>query len=109
MNLHCSSHSFPLSAPSAPQNVTATSVSSRSISLSWSPPSVSNGVIREYRVNVTEVETGIVFTQILMHTTTSITLQLLHPFYNYRCHISAYTVDEGTYAVVYIRTPEDGK
>ena len=58
---------------------------------------------------VTELETGIVFTEIVMHTTTSITLLSLHPYYNYRCHISAYSVDEGPYAVLYIRTTEDGE
>ena len=84
-------------------------MTSQSISLSWSPPSLSNGVIREYRVIVTELETGIVFTEIVMHTTTSITLLSLHPYYNYRCHISAYSVDEGPYAVLYIRTTEDGE
>ena len=89
--------------------MTATHVTSRSISLSWSLPSLSNGVIREYRVNVTEVQTGIVFTEIVMHTKTSIIIQSLHPYYNYKCHISAYTVEVGPYAAAYIRTLEDGE
>ena len=100
-----------VAAPSAsPQNLTGTSVNSRAIFFSWSPPPTSdrNGVIREYRVNVTEVETGTVFTQTT--TTTSITFQSLHPYYNYRCVISAYTVAIGPYTVVFsIRTPQDGE
>ena len=84
-------------------------MTSRSISLSWSPPSVLNGVIQEYRVNVTEVETGVVFTENVTHTTTSVTVQLLHPYYIYRCHVSAYTVEVGPYAVVIIQTLEDGE
>ena len=85
-------------------------MSSDTISLSWSPPppSDTNGIIREYRVNVTEVETGRVF--YLTSTTTSITVQSLHPYYTYYCTVSAYTVGVGPYTVVFsIRTPEDGK
>ena len=100
-----------ISAPSAsPQNLTGTSVNSQTISLSWSPPpsSDTNGIIREYRVNVTEVETGVMF--FLTTASTSITLQSLHPYYNYRCIVSAYTVGVGPYTAVFnIRTPEDGK
>ena len=59
-------------------------------------------------MNVTEVETGTVFT--LTSTTTSITLQSLHPYYNYRCVVSANTVGIGPYTAVFnIRTPEDCK
>ena len=96
------------SAPSAPQNLTGTSLHSQSIFLSWSPPSLPNGVIREYRVNVTEVETGIIFTEITTHATT-IALDSLHPYYNYRCQVSAYSVEVGPYVDIYIRTQEDGK
>ena len=99
-----------ISAPSAPpQNVTGTGLDSQTITMSWSPPpsSDTNGVIREYRVNVTEVETGMTLN--LTTATTSITLQSLHPYYNYRCIVSAYTVGVGPYTEVFnIRTPEDG-
>jgi len=102
---------FVHTAPSAsPQNLTGISLNSRVISFSWSPPpsTDTNGIIREYRINVTEVETGTVFTQTT--TTTSITIQSLHPYYLYRCVVSAYTVGIGPYTEVFIiRTPEDGK
>ena len=101
---------FVTAASASPQNLTGSSLNSRTISLSWSPPPTqeTNGVIREYRVNVTEVETGTVFT--LTSTTTSITLQSLHPYYNYRCVVSAYTVGVGPYTAVFnIQPPEDGE
>ena len=85
-------------------------MNSRAISLSWSPPPASgtNGVIREYRINVTEVETQRVFT--LTSTTTSIAIQSLHPYYTYSCVVSAYTVGYGPYTTVFnITTPEDGE
>jgi len=97
-------------APSAsPQNLTGATLNSRTISLSWSPPPSAdvNGIIREYRVNVTSVESGTVLTR--NTTTTSITIQSLHPYYLYRCVVSAYTVGIGPYTEVFmIRTPEDG-
>ena len=109
--LHIYCHLCFITAPSAsPQNLTGSSLNSRTISLSWSPPPTleTNGVVREYRVNVTEVESGTVFT--LTSTTTSITLQSLHPYYNYRCVVSTYTVGIGPYTAVFnIRTPEDCK
>ena len=85
------------------------SLHSRAIFLSWSPPPLldTNGIIREYRVNVTEVETGTEFTQIAY--TTSLTLQSLHPFYTYHCIVSAFTVGIGPFTSVFIITmPEDG-
>lgn len=98
-------------APSGPpQNLTGTSVSSQAITLTWSEPlsSDTNGIIREYIVNVTEVETGTIFS--LTTTATTITLQSLHPYYNYQCIVSAFTVGVGPYTAVFnIRTPEDGE
>ena len=60
-------------------------------------------------MNVTEVETGRVFIEVVMHTITSITVQPLHPYYNYICHVSAYTVEVGPFAVAISRTHEDGE
>ena len=93
---------------SAPQNVTVTALSPYSIFLDWFPPpsNSQNGVIREYRVNVTEVETGTEFN--LTTTATSITVPFLHPYYTYECVISAYTVATGPYAEFTVMTPEDG-
>ena len=60
-------------------------------------------------MNVTELETGRVFTEIVMQATTSVIVQPLHPYYNYRCHVSAYTVEVGPYAIATLRTLEDGE
>ena len=98
------------SAPSAPpEDLAATSVSSTSFVLSWSPPPISqqNGIIREYRVNITEIQTGISI--ILNSTSTSVSVLSLHPYYTYECTVSAYTVGGGPYSDVFsVITSEDG-
>ena len=101
---------FFIAPDSSPENLTATSLSSSSISLAWSPPSLDsrNGIIREYRINVTEVQTGSIY--VFTTSTTAIVVPSLHPYYDYRCTVSAYTVGIGPYSeVVVITTPEDGK
>lgn len=97
-------------APSSPpQNLTATVLGPTSISLAWSPPPPhnQNGNIREYRINMTEVETG----RDLNYSTaaTSYTVPLLHPYYTYECIVSAYTVATGPFAEVTVMTQEDSK
>ena len=89
--------------------VVAASVGSTSFVLSWSPPPTSqqNGIIREYTVNITEIQTGISI--ILNSTSTSVSVLSLHPYYTYECRVSAYTVGSGPYSEVFtITTPEDG-
>ncbi len=100
-----------LIAPSSPpQNVSGSPVSSTSVRLSWDAPPLAsrNGIITEYRVNVTEVDTGRV--SILTSFTTSFVAQSLHPYYTYLFTVSAHTVATGPYSTsVMIRTPEDSK
>lgn len=77
--------------------------------MSWSPPPTTdiNGVIREYRINVTEVITGRII--YLTSTSTSIVTVGLHPYYLYECVITAVTVVAGPYSQTFsITTPEDG-
>ena len=93
----------------APEALVAVNVSSTSIVLSWSPPPTSqqNGIIREYTVNITEVETASL--TVLSSTTTSLLVPSLHPYYTYECAVSAYTVDNGPYSeVLTVTTSEDG-
>ena len=95
---------------SHPLNITGSAVSSTHIRLEWNPPHISEhrGIIREYRINVTELETGMEF----QFTTevNEILIGSLHPFYIYSCSISAATVDEGPYSdEIVIRTHEDSK
>ena len=93
---------------SAPQILTVIALSPYIIFLDWSPPPPhsQNGVIREYRVNVTEVKTGMEFH--FTTTATAIFVPFLHPYYTYECVISAYTVATGPNAEVTVMTPEDG-
>ena len=97
-------------APSSfPQNVSIMLLSPTSLFISWSPPPLDtqNGIITEYRVNITELETGNEISFISF--TTSISVQFLHPYYTYFCIVSAVTIAEGPPSeAVVITTPEDG-
>ena len=97
---------------SEPSNITGTALNSTHIYLTWDPPPPEdiNGVIREYRINVTEGETGL----LLQYTTNPDTRELvvgpLHPYYTYHCTVGAYTVETGPYtAIITVRTDEAGK
>ena len=93
----------------APQSVVTAAIDSRILSISWVPPPFphQNGIIREYRVNVTERETGMTYR--LTTAATSLTVPSLHPFYTYSCAVAAFTIAEGPYSVeVNITMPEDG-
>ena len=99
--------SVPTMAPRNPSSVTR---SSRAIYCTWTPPPQDhqNGVIVEYRVNVTELITGRSFVRV----TSNVFLEIssLHPDYEYRWIATAVTVGVGPYATaVTIRTPEDSK
>ena len=88
-----------------PQLVTETS-----FTLTWQPPSFegSNGVIRQYIIQVLEVDTGITFMEI--SNLTELTLEGLHPFYSYSCRIAAETIGVGPFSnPVTVQLNEDGK
>ena len=66
-----------------------------------------NGVITEYRVNVTVTNTEEQFQ--LSTGDTEITISNLHPYYLYMCTVTAVTVAEGPYtASIAVRTAEAG-
>ena len=91
-----------------PQDV-LTAINSRTLHISWASPPFEhqNGIISEYRVNITERETGMVFR--LITAATSVTVPSLHPYYNYKCTIAAVTTGEGPYSMeLAITMPEDG-
>ena len=95
---------------SHPLNTTGMPLNSTHILLQWHPPprSEHGGVIREYRINVTEHNTGRMFQ--FTSEVTEITIGPLHPYYIYVCTIAAFTVDEGPYSDnVVVITHEDGK
>ena len=102
---------IPTPGPSShPLNTTGISLNSTHIQLEWDapPPSQHGGVIREYRINVTEFETERVF--YFTSELTEIIIGPLHPFYTYICAIAAFTVDLGPFSDnVVVITDEDGK
>ena len=99
------------SAPvGAPQHPTAISLGPTSIHLTWDPPELEdhNGEIVEYRINVTEAQTGLMFDYV--SNITQITITGLHPYYIYHCTIVAVTVAEGPISTtVTAVTDEAGK
>ena len=86
-----------------------TAINSTTLLISWMPPPKEhqNGVIREYRVNITESETEMAYR--LTTAATTLAVYSLHPFYTYECIVAAFTIAEGQYSVeVNITMPEDG-
>ena len=94
-----------------PQSFSVSATSSRSALLTWDPPEAPerNGIVLEYTINVSAVETGEEFQ--LTSVTTSITVTSLRPYTTYQCVISASTsVGMGPFSTLFtVRTPEDGK
>lgn len=101
---------FSTTAPtSSPVGVQGSSTDSTTITLTWMPPPAEfhNGIVREYLINVTELETGQMFQQ--MSLTTYASLVMLHPYYVYQIAIAAVTVSTGPFsAALDLRTLEDG-
>jgi len=97
-------------APTAPpEDLLATALDPRTLHISWQPPAEEdrNGIIRRYVTNITEFDTGTNFQ--MESTNTEITLQNLHPFYQYLCSVAAETVALGPSTPVFtIEMPEDG-
>ena len=103
---HCSTIAAPSSAPITP---TVTLVSSRFFSIEWdSPPfEETNGVIRNYVITLTELETETVFTETTNSTQT--TISGLHPFYTYQCAVAAETIAIGPYSTqITVKLGEEG-
>ena len=95
----------------APVSVTAASVSSTSIRISWQAPvqELQNGDIVSYHITVLEVDTG----RLLSFTTHSndsiFVVNYLHPFYHYNCSVAAYTTGLGPSAYHVVQTLQDGE
>ena len=85
-------------------------MNSKSITLSWDPPTSdqTNGYIRHYVVAVTEYDTTLAFQE--QSNYTLVTLQSLHPYYTYTCRVAAVTTGAGPYTGnITVQLPEDGK
>ena len=102
--------SLPFIAPTAePLGVSGSSLTSESISLSWDPPPFGeqNGRIRQYLINVTELDTGASFLQTSLGT--EFTIFSLHPNYYYEFTVAAVTVGVGPPSPpIIVQTNEDG-
>lgn len=102
---------FPLfSAPTGPpRNLSGITTSSQSIYLTWLPPDVGmrNGIIREYYIDITDLQT--VDLQQFSSRSQNIEITNLHPYYRYEVRVSAYTVALGPFSQqLTLHTLEDG-
>ena len=94
-----------------PTNVTVLFIGPTSIHISWDhpPDDTLYGMIREYRITITELETRAVFNTSTDSETTQLAVNSLHPFYTYTFYIVPVTVDVGTnHTEITIRTAEAG-
>ena len=67
-----------------------------------------NGIIRQYDITLTELETGSLFSYVTA--STNFTITLLHPDYNYQIEISAVTIGNGPRSLPStLQMPEDGR
>ena len=114
-------------APSAaPEEILVSIVSSTVLQIEWDPPRFEdrNGIIREYIINITEIntgnswqqargngtETGDFWHQTVGNNTVTTFIDSLHPFYLYSFSIAARTIALGPFsASVIVEMPEDGK
>ena len=105
-------YNFNIAPESHPLNSTGYAINSTHIALNWSSPHESdlNGILREFRINVTEAVTSTLTQYSTSPDTTEIIIGPLHPFYIYHCTVVAHTVEGGpSTAVISVRTHEDGK
>ena len=67
-------------------------------------------MIREYRINVTEVETGVLRQFTTPADVRELVVGDLHPYYFYRSTIVAFTIEVGPYSTaINVRTQEAGE
>lgn len=93
-----------------PQEVTADEVTSYYLTLTWNPPPIeeTNGMIRYYRIRVSEIETGT--SMFMTSNETEITISDLHPYYTYECNVAAFTIDLGPYSnAITVQLLEEGQ
>ena len=100
---------FILSAPTGlPSNSSGIALNSTHILLTWDAPpqNQTHGDIQEYRVTISEYETGATFNY--STETTELVVGSLHPYYIYNCSVQAVTIDPGPPTVILVRTLEAG-
>lgn len=94
-----------------PLGVTAVSISSTSIRISWQAPQLElqNGDISSYHIGVLELETGTIQTFTTVSTDSIYVVNSLHPFYNYNCSVAAYTNGVGPIDFDVVQTSPEGE
>lgn len=83
-------------------------VTSMSILLTWTPPpeNTHNGEIRSYKVHIID-DAGTVIE--FNSSSTWLSASSLHPYYDYYCRVSAFTVGYGPFTdALNVTTEEDG-
>lgn len=97
----------------APESITESAIDSRTLLISWAPPPLParNGIITEYVVNVSVMETGEQFGRTAPGSATSLSIASLHPDYTYTYVVAALTaVGSGPISTFRsIKMPEDGE
>lgn len=94
---------------SSPTDLTVSSVTSTTFYLSWTAPLpvYHNGLIRQYTINITEVDSGSVY--LYSSNTEEFSVDFLHPYYYYICSVAAVTVAVGPFSEsITIQTGIDG-
>ena len=92
-----------------PAIITSYAVDSSTVAIHWNPPpNQDNGIIREYRIFMHNVNSG--ENRIVVYTTATATIHSLIPSFSYLyIFISAITIEEGLYSTfINITMPEDG-
>ena len=88
----------------------ASAIDSTTLLITWQePPSNDhNGIIREYDINILEVNTGVNYYESTLNL--SISINYLHPHYYYNITVRAVTIYNGPYSQdIIIQMPEAGE
>ncbi len=91
--------------------MSAVAQGSTSISLSWLPPQddLINGVLRYYRILVSDPLERAVYDALVDGDSLVISVPDLHPYSEYLCTVAAITVETGPSATVKVQTLEESK
>lgn len=102
---------YPCTVPtSPPTNVSAVVLSSNAIKVFWDamPVDIANGIVRNYIINVTVLESQEEWTVETLYTT--ITLSELHPYYTFTIRVAAHTTGPGPFSHPQtLKTLQDGE
>ena len=96
---------------SSPQNLSAASLTSTSITLQWLPPPdhLLNGIIRYYHILISDPTEVTVHDSLVDGGELEVFVDDLHPYFLYNCSIAAVTVEDGPPSSIQILTLEDGE